>query len=878
MLKKIYFLCFFLLTSLLSAQQLSTPLLSHLPGYYSDSIFVTITSSEPGASIHYTLNGNEPTLNSTLYTGPILLKNRSGVMNSFSLIPTNPGFNYPLPGYDSSRADSRGWLPPYGEVYKTNVLKVKVFKNGISSNTVSASYFIDPLLNARYSLPVLSITTDSNNFFSDTTGIYVYGINNSAEGNYSVEGTERQVHLQYFDINGAMLLSQYCGARNRGGGGRHAPQKSLALIARDSYGEGAFNLRLFVDKNTDKFKSFVLRNGGHRPDCFPRDDLASKIVQHLNFEVQHTRQVIVFVNGEYWGIQSIKDIFDEHYLANKYNLQKEDVSILELSGSVDDGLPTDNAHYLSMRNFVTNQNLNVSSNYAYINTQMDVENYIDYMNSEIYFGNGDWPNNNIKYWRYRTSTYDPNAALERDGRWRWMFYDLDAAFGGDCSGIYFNYNALNTATSIAGGNSTLLLRGLLQSDQFKNDFINRMADLLNTTFLSSRIQIIASDLSTEITPLMQEHVERWRYPAVANTLLSRSVEIPSLTKWNTINAGLADFADKRPGKIRNHFMTHFSLTDTVKVTVDVSDTLAGRVKISTLIIDHNTIGIGSDPYPWTGTYFTSVPIPLKAIANPGYKFINWLNTSITNPDTVVYLNSDTSFVAVFEVDTSFHAWHYLYINELQSDNVSTLHDEYGEYNDWLEIYNPNTFSVDIDNFYVTDSISYKTKYRFKSGSSKTIIPPHGFLLVWLDDQKDQGVLHANFKLSSFGEELALVLPDGQTIVDSLHFSAISANYSWGREHDGDSVWVAFKVPTPQQSNRIITVYDDSQPLIVYPNPSMNFSTLFFNKPAQVRVYNSIGQIVYDARSKIVELDVLNLKPGVYFIKSEKDEVVKWIKL
>lgn len=878
MLKKLLLLFFALCIHTLFSQQLSVPTLSHAPGYYPDSIFVTANSVEPGVSLHYTLNGNEPDLASPLYSGALLFKNRTGASNSYSMVPTNPGFNYPLPGYDTSRADSRGWLPPYNETYKINILKIKAFKSGYTpSATVTATYIIDPLLSSKYSLPVLSITTDSNNFFSDTTGIYVYGIDTANEGNYSVEGIERTIHLQYFDTDGTLKISQYCGARNHGGGGRHAPQKSLSIIARNSYGLDSFGIQLFADKNTDKFKSFLLRNGGHRPDCYPRDDIAGKMVQDLDFEVQHTSHVIVFINGEYWGIQSIKDIFDEHYIANKYGINKNNIAILELSGSVDDGLPSDNISYLNMRDFAVNNDLNNPGNYNYINMNMDVENYIDYICSEIYFGNGDWPNNNIKFWRYRRG-YDPNAGLKRDGRWRWMLYDIDAGFGGDCSGIYFNYNALATATSTTGGNSTLLLRALLQSTTFKNDFINRQADLLNTYFLPSRIQGIITTNSNEITPLMQEHVERWRYPSVATTLLSRSSETPSLTKWNTINSGLMDYANKRPNKVRSHFMSYFSLTDTVTVSVNVNDTLAGRVKISTLLIDQNTVGITGIPYPWSGKYFTSVPVPLKAIARPGYRFVNWENTTITNPDTVVYLNSDTTFTAIFAADTSFHPFHYLYINELQSYNSTTIRDEYGDIDDWFEIYNPNNFTVDIDNYYVTDSIGNKTKYRFSSGSQRTIIPPKGFIVVWADEQKNQGVLHANFKLSAAGEELALVLPDGQTIVDSILFPAFPGDHSWGREHDGDSTWIDFKIPTPKQSNHIIRIYDETQPLQLYPNPSTGYSKIYFNKPATIRMYNSLGQCVHETQDPVLELDLPHLKEGVYYIRSEKDEIVKWIKL
>ena len=234
--KKILPFIFLCLSLSIQAQVLTVPSFSYAPGYYADSIFVAISSPDVGVTLHYTLNGNEPTNTSAIYASPILVKSRVGQANPYSLIPTNPGFNYPINGYDTSRADSRGWLPPYSEVYKSTVLKVKAFKSGfISSKTAVATYFIDAMLSSRYSMPVLSISTDSANFFSDSTGIYVYGLDTLAGGNYSAVGIEKMVNLQLFGTDGSLKISQYCGVKGHGGGGRQAPQKSLIFIARPTY-------------------------------------------------------------------------------------------------------------------------------------------------------------------------------------------------------------------------------------------------------------------------------------------------------------------------------------------------------------------------------------------------------------------------------------------------------------------------------------------------------------------------------------------------------------------------------------------------------------------------------------------------------------------
>ncbi len=862
--------------------QLLAPVFSYTSGYYPDSIFVSISTSNAGATIRYTLNGDEPTSSSAIYSSPILMKSRIGDPNIFSMIPTNPSFSYPVNGYDATRANERGWLPPYSEVYKTNILKAKVFQSGFSPSLTSvASYFIDAALSSRFSFPVVSITTDSRNFFSDSTGIYVYGYDTIDGGNYKGDA-EPMVHFQLYETDGSLKISQYCGAKNHGGGGRHAPQKSLQLVARTIYGGlDSFGYKIFDDYRIDKYKNVLVRNGGHRPDCFQRDDLGCRILANMKFEVEHEKYVIVFINGEYWGIQTLKNMMDENYFADKYHFNQADVAVMVVGDYVDHGIPSDDLHYLNMRSFAASNDMTISSNYNYINTQMDVENFIDYQASEIYFGNGDWPDNNVKWWRYRTAAYNPNTAECLDGRWRWIMYDLDAGFGGSCGSVGYTNNVLFSATNASLGNYTLLLRSLLVNVDFKNLFINRSADLLNTQFLPSRCLPIANNLYSEVNPEVLEHVTRWRYPVVSTTLATRATEVPSVTRWNTINTGFHTFISKRPKTVRAQYMNYFTLTDTVDVTVNVSDTAAGRVKISTLIIDNNTVGIIGLPYPWTGKYFTSVPVPLKAIPRPGYKFLNWLNTGITTPDIITNLTSDTTFTAVFGIDSTFVPYHFLYINELMADNT-TIADEFGKLtSDWFEIYNPNNFAVDIDNYYVTDSFPNKTKYRFPSGNSRTVIPAHGFSLLWADEQTEKGPLHTNFKFSSAGEQLALILSDGITVVDSVSFGAQTANHSDGRQTDGAANWIIFSSSTPGASNNQAGVNDLSgkilTPLFVYPNPASASDVLFFNKVISFSMYNSIGQKIIESE-KVNSLNITAIVPGVYYIKTKEGEIVKWVKL
>lgn len=148
----------------------------------------------------------------------------------------------------------------------------------------------------------------------------------------------------------------------------------------------------------------------------------------------------------------------------------------------------------------------------------------------------------------------------------------------------------------------------------------------------------------------------------------------------------------------------------------------------------------------------------------------------------------------------------LYVNEFLASNDSCIADEYGEYDDWIEIYNPGNTPVDIGGMYITDDLTDPTKWQIPTTApDTTTVPPGGFLLLWADKQPGQGVLHVNIKLSSGGEQIGLFAPDGSTPIDTLTFGAQTTDISSGRLPDGSNNWVTFTNPNPRYTNRTIPV-------------------------------------------------------------------------
>ena len=143
----------------------------------------------------------------------------------------------------------------------------------------------------------------------------------------------------------------------------------------------------------------------------------------------------------------------------------------------------------------------------------------------------------------------------------------------------------------------------------------------------------------------------------------------------------------------------------------------------------------------------------------------------------------------------------LVINELMASNSKCCMDPQGEYDDWIEIYNMGTSAINVSGMYLTDNLSAPTKWRIHSNSrGGTTIPPGGYLVVWADDDTADAGLHANFKLSADGEEIALFDIDGSTLIDIVAFGEQTTDISYGRYPDAADNLRFLAVSTPAAEN------------------------------------------------------------------------------
>ena len=121
----------------------------------------------------------------------------------------------------------------------------------------------------------------------------------------------------------------------------------------------------------------------------------------------------------------------------------------------------------------------------------------------------------------------------------------------------------------------------------------------------------------------------------------------------------------------------------------------------------------------------------------------------------------------------------LVINEVMPANKSTAMDPFGEYDDWVEIYNSTDEPINMEGYFLSDSRNDRTKFVFPD----VVIDPDGLLIIWCDGQPEQGELHANFKLSASGEHVGLYNPDTLSI-DYLRFATTPDDVSIGRYPNG----------------------------------------------------------------------------------------------
>jgi hypothetical protein len=607
-------------------------------GFHAGPLSLVLHSTEADVEIRYTLDGSEPTEESDLYEDQIFITDRSDEPNNLSEI------------LDISHNYANAALPA-GKVFKGTVVRAAAFREDtIRSPVTTNTYFINQRGSDRYSLPVISLSVHPDSLFDHEKGIYVLGkiwydagANNHSGGapaNYNQRGDEweRLMHMELYEPDGTRGISQEIGARLHGGWSRAFPQKSFRLYSRSDYGTSRFRYQIFPELELDNFNRLILRNSGQ--DVIMtlfRDAYIQKSVGHMNFATMASRAAILFINGEYWGIYNIRERYDEDYLETHYGVESERVDLLTGKSEVKEGSAS---HYTAMLQYLQGNDIRQAEHFDHIRTMMDIDNFTDYYIAQIFARNTDWPHNNVDYWRYQTD-YHPGAIIpERDGRWRWMMFDTDFGFGWqpenwpstpqnrwdvprEFDRQSHTRNMIKHVTDSPSERawSTYIFRRLLQNQEFRYGFLNRFADMLNSTYRPERMVAVLDSMEAVYAPEIEEHLNRW---SVTEPVHWNFFWRPTITfeEWRGEVEVMREFAQQRPVYQWRHLMD-FEGRDTVQITLRMNDEKGGYLRISTIDITPATTGIPDETYPWTGTYFRGVPVTVTAIPAAGYRFAGW---------------------------------------------------------------------------------------------------------------------------------------------------------------------------------------------------------------------------------------------------------------
>lgn len=753
-------------------------------GFQTSAITVTL-STEGNTPIYYTIDCTEPTDTSLLYTGPITVDStmviRAATFDSLLMpgLPSTQTYIFP--------SDLR-WLDRnyyYGYLY-TNYL---VLNPGVTIDSLIAyeenggnyldlchDTIVDPNIHfehpSKFSLPVFSLTTNPENLWNTETGIYVLGdsADISAEPYYGAnfhEDWERPVHVELYWTDGSKRLDQDAGMKIAGAWSRKNEQKSFALHARNAYGKKYFETKLFDELDITRFKSFVLRDSGNDfAETHFRDAMITHLIANNNIDIQAYQPAVIYLNGEYWGILNIREKLNEYYVENHYpHVDHDKVDIL---AGKNDGMTAsegDMDDYNAMMTFIHTHDLTVDANYLQVAAQIDIDEYIEYLVTEIYGGNDDWPHNNVKMWKSK----------KNGGRWRWMLYDTDQSYNiwgrNEDSPSYDKLAKCLTETGKNGDTwSNVMLRNMVKNTTFRNELVNRFADRMNREFLPENINHLIDSLMGNISEEIGYHNYRW-YIGNNEDKINR----------------MRSFAQNRPKNMRKHLRKNFDVGDDVVVTLNENDSKAGYIELNSLTLKK---------FPWSGSYFTNVPVSLRAVARPGYKFVRWENTDrndtiiSTQAGITLTLATDASIKAVFEPDGS-SLYNSVVINEINCKSADDFDTK-----DWIELYNTTAATINLSGWKISDE-KPENAYTIPAG---TVIEPYGYLVICENQNK---LLKLNPDVTNYvgdfefglGKDDKVQLFDSEgTLIDEVAYSK-----EWG-DANGSGKTLALTDPFAENGN------------------------------------------------------------------------------
>ncbi len=449
-------------------------------GVYNDVDYVDVVFSSTG-TVYYTTDCTQPTTLSNVYTKPI-------------------------------------------RVTKTTVIRAFAAERGKKNSPVQAFSYI---VNENHTLPVASLVTTPSNLWDEKTGIYVMGPNASSKAPYVGanfwNSWEKEASVALFEDSGSFSLP--CGIRIFGGFSRQQPMKSLSCFFRAKYGASQLDYPLFGEDGLDSYEAFIFRCTGQDYNLARmRDPLLTELASTAMYmPVQKNKAVILYLNGQYWGIYYLREKINENYIAGNFNVTKEEVTLDRLQGST--------AEYKALLNYVKTHNLSNPEYFAYVESQVDIDQYANFVAAQIYIANLD--NGNVKF--FKTDS----------GKWTWIMFDVDYSVMSTSNDTVSDH--LNPAGT--GRNDyfpTTFVTAMLKSPVFREKLIKSFAWQIENVWNKERVNEAIDRYYNMLKPEKARDGERWSI---------------SSSRWESSVQVIRSFFNNREAYIVKYVQNWFGLSD-----------------------------------------------------------------------------------------------------------------------------------------------------------------------------------------------------------------------------------------------------------------------------------------------------------------------------
>lgn len=615
---------------ILAATALEKPIFEYTGGFYEEAFALRLFSPN-GEKIYYTLDGSEPTGDSSLYEGALWIEDNTKEENRYAgredLTPTGD------------------YVPDF-PVDKAVVVRAVCYNAAADqiSDIVTETFFVGYGQKEEYEkMAVMSLVVSPEDLFDAETGIYANGIKyeeylanggmqdgeilnsyTDADGRvwyrymasnafFTGKEWEKRASVSYFDEKHVCRFTQDAGIRIAGNSTRGFPQKSFNLFARDIYGGNEMLPYAFFEDGI-LFSSIKMRNGGGNAGGIKFLDafLEEAASERESVAIQRGKPCALFLNGEYWGIYNIRERYNAEYIGNRYNLNADEVMVVKAGNPVTKPDETMES-YQYMLDVVTECDLAYEDTYALAEGLVDIQSLIDYCCINLYVANQDVGfGYNTALWR-TTQEGTPYS----DGKWRFMLYDLD-----ECAR--------------PGENALLcepMIKSLLDNEEFCRRFCISFMDIANTTFSYERIHPMLAEWGSVYGAQMVK--DRRRFFDSAYGLDDFREEMEQLD----------GFFEKRFGVAMENLADAFGLSgNLVRINISSNIPEGGTIRI-------NTAELGNC-VAWEGYYYSDFPVSLSADAAEGYRFVGWKGDAAgTEEEVSISLeDGDVTIQALFEKD------------------------------------------------------------------------------------------------------------------------------------------------------------------------------------------------------------------------------------